>query len=306
MGFNPWKESNWKAYSQTKVQGKSTAQIYTSNTTVSEFDPKNIKFRESRDSATHPKTRPVIVGLDVTGSMAALLKVIAEKLGDLVSKILERKPITDPHIMFMAIGDSIGRGGNQHDKSPLQVTQFEADIKIAEQLTKLWFEEGGWGNGFESYPLAWYYAARHTKIDSFEKRGEKGFLFTIGDDGFPDKLTKEEILRVFGDTVESDIPIAELLAEVNRKYEVFHLCMVQGGSHSTSDDNAWKELLGDRARIVKDYTMIPEIIVSILETMGGKTIEEVVDSWNGSTAIAVREALTGLTEITKSNGLIEF
>lgn len=33
------------------------------------MDPKGVKFREARDNPDHPETVPVVIGLDVTGSM---------------------------------------------------------------------------------------------------------------------------------------------------------------------------------------------------------------------------------------------
>ncbi len=306
MGGGNWTNKDWDNYASKNVRGMSTSNIYKSNNIAEEFDPSKIVIRESFDSIEHPSSTPIIIGLDVTGSMGGLLQVVAEKLGDLVGEILERNPVTDPQIMFMAIGDSYGRGGNYHDEAPLQVTQFESDIRIAEQLTKLWFEQGGWGNGFESYPLAWYFAANKTKIDSFDKRGEKGFIFTIGDDSYPSKITKEEIKRVFGDDVEADLSIEEIIAQVNRKYEVFHLCMKQGGSHREKDAIKWKGLLGERAIIVSDYSKIPEIMISIIETMSGKPIDEVVKSWDGSTAVAVKQAIGSLPVGQSNNNLVEF
>ena len=44
------------------------------------------------------------------------------------------------------------------------------------------------------------------------------------------ELTKSEIQNIFGDTVEADIPVDELLDEVNRKYEVFHLILDRYGA----------------------------------------------------------------------------
>ena len=228
MGCGSWTPHDWDSYSKSSIAGKSAAGIYTSKMMKAEFDPKDIPVRESRDSADHPSSNAIIIGLDVTGSMSDILEGVAKKLNVLVSEILDRKPVTDPQIMFNAIGDAMC------DTTPFQATQFESDIRIAEQLTQLYFERGGGGNGFESYPLAWYFAAMHTDIDCLNKRNQKGFLFTMGDDCYPTKLTAREIKQIFGDTVERDIPVDELLNLVNRKYEVFHLVLDRYGDSSLS------------------------------------------------------------------------
>lgn len=176
MGCGSWTPRDWDTYSKSSIAGKSAAGIYTSRSVKPEFDPKGIPMRESRDSDDHPNSNAIIIGLDVTGSMSDILEGVAKKLNVLVTEILDRKPVTDPQIMFNAIGDAMC------DSTPFQATQFESDIRIAEQLTQLYFERGGGGNMFESYPLAWYFAAMHTDIDCLNKRNQKGFLFTMGDD----------------------------------------------------------------------------------------------------------------------------
>ena len=187
MGCGSWTPRDWDTYSKSSIAGKSAAGIYTSRSVKPEFDPKGIPMRESRDSDDHPNSNAIIIGLDVTGSMSDILEGVAKKLNVLVTEILDRKPVTDPQIMFNAIGDAMC------DSTPFQATQFESDIRIAEQLTQLYFERGGGGNMFESYPLAWYFAAMHTDIDCLNKRNQKGFLFTMGDDCYPDRLTAREI-----------------------------------------------------------------------------------------------------------------
>lgn len=299
MGCGAWTSQDWSTYAASSVTGKSTSAIYSASKMKPEFDPKNVT-RESRDSADHPSATPIIIALDVTGSMSRILSEVANKLGDLVGEILDRKPVADPQILFAAVGDHV------YDSAPLQVTQFESDIRIAQQLTQLWFERGGGGNGFESYPLVWHFAASHTSTDQFEKRGKKGFLFTMGDDGYPASIPADVISKIFGDDVPQDLSIEELLTQVNRQYEVFHLCFRQGGTYRDSDLDHWQRILGERAIPVSDYTKVPEIIVSLLETMAGKSVDEVAASWDGSTAIVVKEALSGLSQLSSSTDVVEF
>ena len=301
MGGGSWTAKDWGSFSHSRVSGRSTASIYTASRMKNDYDPKNV-IRESCDSDEHPNSVPIILGLDVTGSMSNILQVMAEKLGLVMTEIYDRKPVTDPQILFAAVGDAV------YDDYPLQVTQFESDIRIAKQLTEVYFERGGGGNGFESYPLIWYFAANHTKCDNYLKRNKKGFIFTFGDDGYPEKLTQKEIKEIFGDDAERDIPIEEVLTQVNRQFEVYHFCMAQGGSYRDGDYYKWQRILGERAIKVRDYSKIPEIIVSILETYAGKDKDSIINSWDGSTAIAVADALSGLSvnKISKDNDLIEF
>lgn len=220
----------------------------------------------------------------------------------MVKDIIERQPVVGPQIMFCAVGDS------RCDRAPLQATQFESDIRIASQLTELWFEQGGGGNNFESYPLVWYLAANKTKTDAWDKRRQKGVIFTLGDDGFPEKLLAKEIERVFGDQVREDVDTEALLAQVSRRYEVFHLMVMDRRSEQTVKLPKWRRLMGERAVAVTDVNAVPEIIVSLLESIAGRDTEEIINSWNGDTQVAVRNALGGLPAKNKSllKGLIRF
>ena len=173
-------------------------------------------MRESRDSGEHPASRPIIVGLDVTGSMGFLAdKMAREGLGTLFQSILDRKPVTDPQVMFAAIGDV------NVDRAPLQISQFESDNRIVEQLTQIYLEGGGGGNGSESYSLLWYFAANHTVHDAYEKRGQRGYLFTIGDDCPPPEIGSHSIKRFIGDSEPASFTSRELLEQASRFYDIY-------------------------------------------------------------------------------------
>lgn len=302
MGSGRWDPGTWTAYSSSTV-GKSTAKIYTSRSIKPELDPNGVAMRESRDSPDNPASTPIIVGLDVTGSMGMIADTLArEGLGVLFQEILDRKPVTDPHIMFMAIGDAYC------DQAPLQVSQFEADARIIEQLTGIYIEHGGGGNDSESYNLPWYFAATHTSTDSFEKRGKKGYLFTVGDESAPYPLTVDQIKRVVGDDITQDLPSKDLLRMAQKMYHVFHVIVEQGSYCSSGGGldkalTAWRELMGQNVIRLADYTKLSEVIVSTIQVMEGVDKAAVVKSWSGSTAVTVKKAIDGLGgDLTTTGG----
>ena len=310
MGAGSWSSSSWDAYSTSRgvshVTAATVGSVYKSNTLKDDLNPLKFTLRESRDNDDHPNSTPILVGLDVTGSMSPVLAEVIKGLNTLVTETYNRKPVTDPQVAFMGIGDFF------YDHSPIQISQFESDIKIAEALENIYYEQRGGGNDSEGYVGAWYYAANHIVTDNFEKRGKKGILFTIGDECPTPKLTKEQIKKFIGDDIEVDsYSPEELLDEVSKKWEVYHLIIEQGNfirNHGNRDRviKEWTELLGQNAIPVDDYTKISEIIVSILQASAGESVDKIVDSWDGSTSISVKKAISGLKTTDTSSNLVTF
>lgn len=291
MGSGSFDAGAYRAYTHTTV-GKSTDEVYSSRGLDKDLNPKGVKLRESRDSTDNPNSTPVIVGIDVTGSMGMIADVLARKgLGTLFTTILDRKPITDPHVMFMGIGDA------NCDRAPLQVSQFEADNRIVEQLTKIYIEHGGGGNNFESYNLPWYFAARHTEHDSLIKRGKRGYLFTVGDEEAPRDLTSAQIEEFIGDHGEN-VPTKAILHEVQRMYDVYHIIIEEGDYARRALDkvmSTWTSLLGQRAIRLSDHTKLAETIVSAIEVAEGRDAKTVTNSWGNAVYEAVKDLPKGRT-----------
>jgi hypothetical protein len=291
MGRGRWSDKDWKNYASHKINNKRNINdIYISRKINQGLDPKGVKFRESCDSEENPNSNALIVALDVTGSMGMVLDNIARKgLKTLADEVYNRKPILDPHIMFMGIGDA-----EMGDSAPLQATQFEADIRIAEQLTQIYFERGGGGNNYESYSLAWYFAAMHTKIDCFEKRNKKGFLFTIGDEEPNPYLRNDDLKRVLGYNTKLDkISTKDLFGLVSEKYEVYHIMVEEGNYFRRFGDRVvekWTNLLGQRAIRLSDHTKLSEVIVSILQMASGISEEDIISSWNDDFKNVIKRA----------------
>ena len=117
----------------------------------------------------------------------------ASKLNDIMTELYDKAE--DVEFLMMGIGDL------SYDAAPIKASQFESDIRILDQATKIYFEGGGGGNEGECYSLLYYFAARHTSIECFNKRNQKGVIFTIGDEPCVERIPKIHINEVFGESV---------------------------------------------------------------------------------------------------------
>ena len=245
----------------------SLADNFKSKAVTREMTTVGLDFRESRDSEEHPKSVAIIVALDVTGSMGSVPDhLVKHGLPTMMDKII-KSGLADPQVLFMGIGD------HEEDRSPLQVGQFESSDELLDKwLIDTWLEGGGGGNRGESYMLAWYFAANHTKIDCLEKRGEKGFLFTIGDEPVLDSVpgTALEVIMGKGSQYGKLYTSAELLKAARESYHVYHIHITEthsGGRKDVQDE--WKQMMGDNCIIVQSSDHVSGIIASIVSGSNG-------------------------------------
>ncbi len=232
-----------------------------------DMDPKGITIRESRDSAAHPNVLPVILALDETGSMGHIPhELIKDGLPKLMGGLIQKG--ADISLLFLGIGD------HECDRAPLQVGQFESgDAELDLWLTRTYLEGNGGGNGGESYLLAWHFANNFVSTDAWEKRGQKPFLFTVGDEPNLKTLTSSALSEVYGKPFES-VTAAALLAEAQTKFRVYHLHVTHSGQAKNSL-KGWKEALGENCIEVPDYRDIPKVITKIVVAAYGTGSETV-------------------------------
>jgi hypothetical protein len=226
--------------------------------------------RESRDSADHPETTPVMVFFDVTGSMRGTPPIFQKKLEKLMSTLLLKTVLEHPHVLVGAIGDVTC------DSVPLQVSQFESDNRIDEQLRNIVLEGGGGDGQHESYELALYFASRLTALDSLEKRGKKGYMFIIGDEVSYLNVTRDAVSKVFGISEQSDIPLDTILNEVMEKFDIYFI-MPSGTNHwkKVSIMDFWKAKVGQNFLMLENPEAICELIASTIALNEGSTMEEI-------------------------------
>jgi hypothetical protein len=272
MGGGTWTTSAYTNYvtstrgiTTDSITASSVNQFYNARSIDPALNPKGVKFRECCDSDEHPNTIPIILGLDVTGSMGSACAAVARQLDKIITGLYA--DVKDVEFMVMGIGDFA------YDDAPLQVSQFESDVRICDQLGKIWFERGGGGNSFESYTAAWYFALNHTKLDCWN-RGKKGIIITLGDEPLNPYLPGREFKRIFGYDGQ-DVDTVDLYKQVTEKFDVYHIIITDpessGWRYLESDKKSWGKLLDGQHLFVKNSNELPEVIRDIVTSRVDET-----------------------------------
>lgn len=290
MGCGSWTRDSYVSYSTTKGMSVSTdgmisgsysnQDMFKARNIDSALDPKNV-IRECCDTEEHPNTIPVILALDVTGSMGQAAVEVAKKLNVIMTKLYEK--VTDVEFLIMGIGDLAC------DICPIQASQFESDIRIAEQLDKIYFEFGGGGNSYESYTAAWYFGSRHTKLDCLN-RGRKGIIITMGDEQLnpylPFKSRGHGLSEVTGDNLQSDVETKDLYEEASQKFNIYHLDVNHGHRWDEEEiEKSYKKYLDDThfRRVTMDS--ITNEIVDIIVSEAENNVTDTVTTLSNSEGI---------------------
>lgn len=265
------------------------------------YHPKNIKVRESRNSAANPESTPVIIAMDCTGSMQDLAMSMLKNVGTLMKEIYERRPITDPHIMAMFFDDVVTT-----PRDALQATQFESDMVIIEQLQDLKFIGYGGGNRSESSDLPLHFAINKCECDAFAE-GRKGFLFTIGDDGVPPGLSVSQLKAIYGDDFEvtEDVNYETLLEQAEENWHVFNIIPTRGSDHYGSVISSWQKVLGERTIVLEDIEKLAEVLVATMQVIAGADKATVAASFKDpGTSLVVAKAIKDLSPVSHGGGVV--
>lgn len=246
---------------------------YTSSRLNEGLNPLCFDVRECVNSDEHPNTIPVILGLDVTGSMGAACEETAKALGTIVANLYENIP--DVEFCIMGIGDL------ECDHAPIQMSQFESDVRIAKALDDLYMEHGGGGNGYESYTAAWYMGLKHTKLDCFDKQGRKGIIITMGDEPINPILYKSDIKSFTKDTPENDIKTLDLYDMVTEKFDVYHIAIYDRSSSYGYYKSKIEKSIPEKMK--SNYK------VSTIQELGKTILDCINNSVNGTTNNVLNE-----------------
>ncbi len=272
--------------------GKAAARVHAS------LSPMNAR-RESRDSAAHPVSVPIMVFLDTTGSMAQVPVMIQQRLSHLMGCFLDDKASGKkylgegyPAIMIGAVDDYDALRG----EGSLQAGQFESGIEIDDNLTNLWLTGRGGGTYEESYELALYFAAQRTEHDHWDKRKRKGYCFLIGDEHAYPSVRRGQVEGILGGSIQEDIPLKEIVRQAQARYHVFFVIPNMTQHYSDASlERYWVDLLGQQNVLkLEDPSKICELIAGAVAICEENVGIDAINSDLGTMTALVRLSQSGV------------
>ncbi|MGF1506208.1 MAG: zinc ribbon domain-containing protein [Chloroflexi bacterium] len=194
-------------------------------------------------------TNPLIIAIDVTGSMANWPFEIFDRLPLLFNTLVQYRE--DLEICFAAIGDAVV------SRWPLQVTTFASGFDL-EQLLEALYGEGGGGDAPESYGLFAHWVNTHVEVPN---AGDKPFLIVFGDAPMHPTVPADQIARYLGDDGGHDVDTYAAWQQVTENWNTWFMRRPTGRPGDIVDKQ-WGEAIGeqkifhiqDEQRAV-DYTM---------------------------------------------------
>ncbi len=180
-------------------------------------------------------TDPIVIGVDVTGSMSTWPREIFDRLPLLYKTLAKYRP--NAEFAFAAIGDATC------DQYPLQVTEFSKDIKGLEaNLNALGCEGGGGGHVTESYELFGYFMLNHCKTPN----ATSPFLLIYGDEQFYEDVHANQVKHYIGDTLKTPTKADDVWRGLLQRFNLYHLHKPygDGSSYDNGIKQRWQEALG--------------------------------------------------------------
>ncbi len=229
---------------------------------------------------TTESANPILVAVDVTGSMAHWPAEIFDRLPLLYQTLSQYRQ--DVAVSFAAIGDATT------DRFPLQVTDFEKGAALDEHLAALYGEGGGGGGAKESYELyAWFVQNR-----VFTPKAEKPFLIIYGDEGFYEKVSPAQLSHYVGASVEEPVSSRAVFEDLMARFEVYLLRKDYGAEDEDKKILAqWQKVLGPQRVIpVHDEERAVDLALGLIARAWGR-FEDFEKNMRARQPVAKVEAL---------------
>jgi hypothetical protein len=185
-------------------------------------------------------TNPLIVAVDVTGSMANWPFEIFDRLPLLYNTLSQYRE--DLEVSFAAIGDA------GYDHWPLQVTTFASGYDL-EQLLGSLYGEGGGGDAPESYGLLAHWINTHVEVPNAR---EAPFLILFGDAPMHLQVPAEQIAHHLGDRGNGSVDAIVAWQQVCRTWNTWFLRRPTGKPGDRVDQQWGQAISGQKILHIQD------------------------------------------------------
>jgi hypothetical protein len=193
----------------------------------------NEKIIDPRKHITTQSSNPLVIAIDVTGSMASWPFEIFDRLPLLYNTLSQYRENIE--ICFAAIGDAAV------DQWPLQVTTFASGFDL-EQLLGSLYGEGAGGDAAESYGLFAHWVNTHVQIPTLQ---DKPFLIVFGDAPMHPTVPASQIANYLGDKVEKGIDTYKAWDKVGKTWNTWFLRRPTGKPGDLVDKH-WSKAIGEQ------------------------------------------------------------
>lgn len=237
--------------------GRSYGDAKAKNTTAKSLVPASV----TTDSPT-----PLIVWVDVTGSMGVWPATIFSKLPYLDHEVKTEYLGADAEVCFGAIGDA------HSDKFPVQVQPFTIGTDMTKKLEALVIEGNGGGQIKESYELAALYTLHNIQCP---QATIKPIVIMIGDEAAYDRVTVAEAKTHAKVKIAKTVTTKEIFASLKESFD-FYLILKpyrKGELDPTTREveRFWVDLLGkDHIAYLDDPNRVVDVIFGLLAHATGR------------------------------------
>lgn len=201
--------------------------------TYAEKSGPNEKIIDPHKRVSTQSANPLIVAVDVTGSMASWPAEIFDRLPLLYNTLSQYRQ--DLEVCFVAIGDAAC------DRWPLQVTTFASGYDL-EQLLGSLYGEGGGGDAPESYGLLAHWVNTHVEIPNL---AEPPFLILFADAPMHPQVPQAEISVYLGDRLSGDVDAIAAWKQLGQTWNTWLLRRPTGKPGDVVDAQ-WGQAIGEQ------------------------------------------------------------
>ena len=191
----------------------------------------NEKVIDPRKKITTTSKNPLIIAVDVTGSMKTWPFEIFDRLPLLYNTLSQYRE--DLEICFVAIGDA------RVDRWPLQTTTFASGFDL-EQLLGSLYGEGAGGDAPESYGLFAHWVNNHVSVPNIQ---EPPFLIVFGDVTMHEMVSGFTIHKMLGGN-SGNVNAIDAWQQVCKTWNTWFLRR-PNGKPGDKVDQQWARAIGE-------------------------------------------------------------